>query len=134
MKKLPSYQLFPLFLLLIVAGRHASANSILYQADSLYQLQDYPEALKRYEQVLDRDQYLKNDFTVNFKLGICYLKNENYSEAKIIFTRLQQRSEQIPEYIDYFVFLSGMIIENTAWGKGVDANVRTGIIGSKVLG
>jgi len=115
MKKLLSYKLFLLFLLLFVSARHASANSILYQADSLYQLQDYPEALRRYEQVLDRDQYLRNDFTINFKLGICYLKNDNYSEAKIIFTRLQQRSDQIPEYIDYFVFLSGMAIENTAW-------------------
>lgn len=107
--------MFPLFLLLIVSGRHASANYFLFQADSLYQLQNYPEALKRYEQILDRDQYLKNDFTVNFKLAVCYLKNEDFKEAKNIFMRLQQRSEQIPEYIDYFVFLSGLTIENTSW-------------------
>jgi len=93
-----------LFCAFIVAD--LSANNLLHQADSLYVHQNYFEALNRYRLLLDRDQFLREDFAINFKVGICYLRNNNFSEAENIFNQLRQKSEKIPEYVDYYLFLT----------------------------
>ena len=82
------------------------SNNLLHQADSLYGQQNYYEALNRYHLLLDRDHFLREDFTINFKMGICYLRNENYNSAENVFKKLKQKSDKIPEYIDYYLFLS----------------------------
>ena len=84
----------------------AYANNLLHQADSLYVQQNYNEALNRYRMLLESDQFLKQDFTINFKIGICYLKNGNYTEAEKTFLTLSNNSSQIPEYVDYYYFMS----------------------------
>lgn len=97
-----------------------AANNLLHQADSLYIRQNYVEALNRYRTVLDHDRFLEEDFTINFKLAFCYLKNNNYTEAREIFQKLKSGQDKIPAYTDYFLFLcrfhqdkSGSIITNS---------------------
>ena len=86
--------------------RDTSANNLLHQADSLYIHQNYYEALNRYRLLLDRDQFLRDDFAINFKVGICYLRNNNFSDAERVFTHLSESTDEIPEYIDYYLFLT----------------------------
>jgi soluble lytic murein transglycosylase len=93
-----------IFICLVVG--EASANNLLHQADSLYGQQNYFEALNRYRLLLDRDHFLREDFTINFKIGICYIRNHNYDEAQYIFEQLKQKSDKIPEYVDYYLFLT----------------------------
>ncbi len=83
-----------------------SANNLLHQADSLYVHQNYYEALNRYRLLLDRDHFLREDFAINFKLGICYLRNNNFDEAEKVFKQLREKSDQISEYVDYYLFLT----------------------------
>jgi TolA-binding protein len=89
----------------IVVG-NLSANNLLHQADSLYIHQNYYEALNRYRLLLDRDHFLRDDFAINFKVGICYLRNNNFVDAEKVFTNLAEKSDKIPEYIDYYLFLT----------------------------
>jgi len=96
---------FTLLLSSLLAG-DLSANNLLHQADSLYIHQNYFEALNRYRLLLDRDQFLRDDFAINFKVGICYLRNNNFNDAERVFTHLAERSDKIPEYIDYYLFLT----------------------------
>ncbi len=98
-------------LIFVLAGsffKIAQGNNLLHQADSLYIQQNYHEALDRYQQVLSKDQFLNQDFTINFKMGICYLRNKSYARAKTVFSRLKQYTHTIPEYIDFYLFLSSL--------------------------
>jgi len=97
--------IYIVIIIILVTGS-VSANNLLHQADSLYIHQNYYEALNRYRLLLDRDHFLRDDFAINFKIGNCYLRNNNYSEAENIFTQLKQKSDKIPEYIDYYLFLT----------------------------
>ena len=90
-----------------------SANNLLHQADSLYIHQNYYEALNRYRLLLDRDQFLRDDFAINFKIGICYLRNNNFENAEKVFTHLAEKSEKIPEYLDYYLFLTSYHKDNS---------------------
>lgn len=97
------------FLLLLLSAIYinvAYANNLLHQADSFYVQQNYNEALNRYRILLDSDQFLKQDFAINFKIGICYLKNGNYTKAEGTFLYLNENTQQIPEYVDFYLFLS----------------------------
>jgi soluble lytic murein transglycosylase-like protein/TolA-binding protein len=98
-------KLYILLIALLLAG-NLGANNLLHQADSLYIHQNYFEALNRYRILLDRDHFLREDFTINFKVGNCYLINKNYVEAEKIFQQLRQKSDKIPEFVDYYLFLS----------------------------
>jgi TolA-binding protein len=91
--------------LILVTG-NLTANNLLHQADSLYIHQDYYEALNRYRLLLDRDHFLREDFAINFKIGICYLRNNNFTDADKVFTQLAEKSDKISEYIDYYIFLT----------------------------
>jgi TolA-binding protein len=110
MKALKKYILT---IILLITGS-VSANNLLHQADSLYVHQNYYEALNRYRLLLDRDHFLREDFAINFKIGNCYLKNKNYSEAENIFEELRQKSDKIPEYVDYYLFLTSLH-KDKAW-------------------
>jgi TolA-binding protein len=94
-----------IFITGLIAGE-LFANNLLHQADSLYVHENYYEALNKYRLLLDRDQFLRDDFAINFKMGICYLRNENYDSAQYKFEQLKEKSNKIPEYIDYYLFLS----------------------------
>jgi soluble lytic murein transglycosylase len=102
---------FYTIVLLCFCFNSVRANNLLHKADSLYSHQNYSEALNQYHQLMAHDNILKADFALNFKIGICHLKNENYSEAQNIFKRLN--SNKIPEYVDYFLFLSALPVDKT---------------------
>ena len=82
------------------------ANKLLHTADSLYTTRHYIEALDHYRLLLANDQFLKDNFIVNFKIGICNLNNKKFDEAEKIFYRLSTESEKIQEYTAYYLFLS----------------------------
>ena len=79
-----------------------SANNILHRADSLYLKRDYSAALFQYKQLLDSDRFLRNDFSLNFKLGICYYLNQEYDQAYEVFSALHGQENLLDEYVDYY--------------------------------
>ena len=95
------------FQLLFLLGV-SSANNILHQADSLYLIRDYNSALSQYQQVLNKDKFLSNNFELNFKLGICYYSNGDYEQAYQTFESLTDYQAELKAYRDYFLFLSAL--------------------------
>ncbi len=93
-------QLLTVYCLLSFAG--LSANGIFHLADSLYEEGDYAEALFNYQQLANNDRYFRNDFTINFKIAMCYLHGEAYYKSAQILRQLREKPNEIPEYIDYF--------------------------------
>jgi TolA-binding protein len=72
----------------------------------MYINQNYREALTHYLQIRYQDRFLKQDFTLNFKIGVCYLKSGAHQNAQDVFEELSKRDHLLPEYVDYFLFLS----------------------------
>ena len=111
-----SIKAFFLTFIILISGifvKELSADNLLHEADSLYIHQNYDEALNRYRQLLDRDHFLRRDFSINFKIGICFLRNNNYNDAEKVFSDLSANSDKIPEYIDYYLFLIAYYQDDT---------------------
>ena len=73
-----------LFFLIAVFLEASFANNILHQADSLYLHKKYDQALDHYEQLITSDRFLRQDFGLNFKLAVCYLRNDRVNKAAAI--------------------------------------------------
>jgi outer membrane protein assembly factor BamD (BamD/ComL family) len=106
MNRIKTFFLYVIILISSILVENLSADNLLHEADSLYIHQNYFEALNRYRQLLDRDHFLREDFAINFKIGICYLRNNNYNEAENVFAELRYISDKLPEYLDYYLFLT----------------------------
>jgi len=107
-----TYTYFLIIFLIGTIVKPTIGNNLLHQADSLYIQENYQEALDRYRQVLNADRFLNQDFTINFKMGICYIKNKSFSEANAVFSRLKHFTHPIPEYVDYYLFLTSLGSKN----------------------
>ena len=99
---------FTSLILLLLLVTMSDANNILHRADSLYLVRDYSSALGQYKQLLRNDQYLQNDYNLNFKLGICYYSNGNYEAAYQTFDQLQDNQPELEPYVDYYLFLTAL--------------------------
>jgi len=106
-KNMMLFRLITMMLFLTLAG-HLYANNILHKADSLYLKKEYSSALYRYKQIIREDRFLKDDFNLNFKLGICYYSNGDYQKAYNCFLDLKSNHASLAEYVDYYVFLSAV--------------------------
>ena len=67
-----------IFILLILLNKKTFGNNLLYEADSLYIKHNYFEALNRYQYFIKHDKYLKKDFTINFKIALCFFYEGYY--------------------------------------------------------
>jgi len=102
------------FLILVLLSVSGLANNVLNRADSLYLRRDYRAALDHYKTIAAKDRYLQDDFSLNFKLGICYLSNAEYEKAHQIFSNLRTAHSVLPEYLDYHLFLTALKNENVS--------------------
>jgi soluble lytic murein transglycosylase len=89
------------------------ANDVLHLADSLYINHRYSEALRHYQNIQGNDHYLRQNFELNFKMAVCYLRNDEMDSARFMFKNLQRTTRVLNEYIDYFLFLIAVKQENT---------------------
>jgi len=103
------------FIIVFITFVTVRANDLLHVADSMYVSQNYNAALKHYLQVQYEDRFLKQDYTLNFKIGICFLKNKDYENAQNVFRQLAQQDNILPEYIDYFLFYCAYRQKNTRY-------------------
>jgi TolA-binding protein len=76
----------------------------MHIADSMYSRQNFNEALQCYLQVIEKDRFLRQDFALNFKIGICYLRSKKYEDALAILDELRSNDNPLSEYIDYYMF------------------------------
>jgi soluble lytic murein transglycosylase len=95
---------FNLFILLSIYSS-VPANDFLHLADSLYSNHCYREALQQYQQLQQNDRYLKQNFELNFKMAVCFLRDGELDSSRLIFNHLKQNDDKLPEYVDYFLFL-----------------------------
>jgi soluble lytic murein transglycosylase len=102
MNPLKIISLFLLVIFISIAG----ANNNLHRADSLYTIRDYKSALSQYKQVLKDDRFLRDDYILNFKLGICYYSYGDYEAAYETFTQLSDDHPELEAYRDYYLFLA----------------------------
>ncbi len=93
-------------ILLVILFTSISANGTFQKADSLYNQCAYDEALYYYQQLANNDRFFREDFVLNFKIAMCYLYGEMYEKSQIIFEKLRQQQNDIPEYLEYFHFCS----------------------------
>jgi soluble lytic murein transglycosylase-like protein len=116
MKHLVKYSLsMGLWLSLSVCSvRLLQANDVLHQADSLYSNHCYSEALRQYQQLQEKDRFLRQNYELNFKMAVCFLRNDELDSALLIFRQLQRNSQVLSEYLDYFVFLIAAKQEKSA--------------------
>jgi soluble lytic murein transglycosylase-like protein/TolA-binding protein len=95
-----------LMLSLMLAPAGLWANNDYQIADSLYREGQYSEALYYYQQLANTDRYFRQNFSVNFKIAVCYLKEGAFQKSGAIFQTLRQQKNELPEYLDYFYFCS----------------------------
>ena len=109
MKQLVKYsqRIGLLFWLLACSAQQLLASDVLHQADSLYSTHCYSEALRQYQQLQEKNHYLRHNFELNFKMAVCFLRNDELDSALQIFRQLQRNNRVLPEYVDYF-FLPGL--------------------------
>jgi len=78
----------------------------LHEADSLYALSQYDEAVGKYWLAFESDEILRRDAELNFKVGYCYYKTGEYKKAKKNFENNKYLNGFLPEYTEYFSFCS----------------------------
>jgi len=104
---------------LVLLFNSLSANGIFQKADSLYNQCVYDEALYYYQQLANTDRFFREDFVLNFKIAMCYLYGEAYQKSEIIFKKLRQQQNEMPEYLEYFYFRSLLGQNKTAMIRDV---------------
>ncbi len=109
-----SHRFSLLFWLLACSAQQLLASDVLHQADSLYSNHRYSEALRQYQQLQEKDHYLKHNFELNFKMAVCFLRNDELDSALQIFRQLQRNDRVLSEYVDYFLFLIAVKQEKSA--------------------
>ncbi len=77
------------FILLTITVNAQSPAQLKKEADKLYKIEDYREALKKYEQI--KEHYVKN-IAFKYNVGICYFNVQNIKQA---ITYLEYYNENI---------------------------------------
>lgn len=108
-----------LMLCLMIAPAGLSANSDFQIADSLYREGEYSEALYYYQQIANTDRFFRQDFSVNFKIAVCYLKQGAFQKSGAIFRGLRQQPNDLHEYLDYFYFCCLLEQDNIAAARDI---------------
>ncbi len=103
----------PRLLLVFLTSIPLFANHTLQLADSLYQLHDYQEALDNYRRYIQEEPQYSGDFELNFKIGVCLLRNQDADGARAIFESFDPGQNDIPEYVDFFIFLTAIAKEDS---------------------
>ena len=93
-------------IIIFLSIKNARANNLMYIADSMYYRQNYHEALQCYLQVIDKDRFLRQDFSLKFKIAMCYLRSNDFDDARNILMHLKKNNNPLPEYLDYFIFVT----------------------------
>jgi len=106
MNRLQIYRTLLFSIIMLLSSKAVQANNLMYIADSMYSRQNYHEALQCYLQVIDEDRFLKQDFSLKFKIAMCYLRSNDFEDARAILFQLRKNNTALPEYLDYFIFFS----------------------------
>ncbi|MFA5865078.1 MAG: tetratricopeptide repeat protein [Phycisphaerae bacterium] len=100
----------------------------VYTADSLYDLNHYDQAIKAYEQVIERYERTPIALDSYLQIANCYQRLGQLGKIKAVLERMKWLLKQIP---DQSLAKSGKPFSREDWEKWIEWNYQSGLLNSQ---